>query len=183
MTDHEAAVMLRDQVLDLQEEVSRLELERIELVRERDEARAELLEEQVLVGNINRDWNRMLVRAEAAEARAAVLATALKDCADDLEAEVEARYPAESSHHPSEARRRWRDMEPVRKARAALQDAGGAAAEPNMLLSGVQDGSTGEGDAADGEEGSHPPRVAPAGGSEHPDQARHPDEGHPRPEQ
>lgn len=49
----------------------------------------------------------------------AALVEALAECADDLEAEIAARY-AGADAYPSEARRRDRDMEPVIAARAAL---------------------------------------------------------------
>jgi len=52
------------------------------------------------------------------------LADALKECADDLEAELKARYPIAHLAYPSQKLKYDRDMEPVLKARAALQKAG-----------------------------------------------------------
>lgn len=46
------------------------------------------------------------------------LAAALKECADDLESEVNARYG--SPPHPAMQRRYDRDIDPVVRARAAL---------------------------------------------------------------
>ena len=45
----------------------------------------------------------------------------LEECADDLEAMIEAQYPPEARKYPSEARRYERDIDLVRRARAALQ--------------------------------------------------------------
>lgn len=50
----------------------------------------------------------------------AQLRLALKDCADDLEAEIEARY-ANTKDHPAMKRRYDRDMETVRRARLLLE--------------------------------------------------------------
>lgn len=49
--------------------------------------------------------------------RISQLEEALRECADDLESEVEARY---APLHPAMEHRYRRDMEPVRKARALL---------------------------------------------------------------
>lgn len=83
---------------------------------------------------------RLRARAEAAEAERAALDSshkalgkqlaevgreldkmreALKECADDLEASVNAEY-AGMLDYPSMARKHARDMEPVKKARALL---------------------------------------------------------------
>ena len=51
----------------------------------------------------------------ADRARLRALVTEL---ADDLEAEINARYPEAWREYPSEQRRYERDMEPVRRARA-----------------------------------------------------------------
>lgn len=48
------------------------------------------------------------------------LRVALRDCADDLEAEINAKYQAANRAYPSEERRFQRDMETVRQARAEL---------------------------------------------------------------
>ncbi len=45
----------------------------------------------------------------------------LTDCANDLEAYVEDQYPASIKQYPGQSRRYERDIEPVRKARAALE--------------------------------------------------------------
>lgn len=55
-----------------------------------------------------------------AEAEVERLRALLRECAIGLEAEVEARYPAEARKYPSEERRYRRDIEPVIRARAAL---------------------------------------------------------------
>ncbi|MEL6239432.1 MAG: hypothetical protein AAFQ90_12690 [Pseudomonadota bacterium] len=48
---------------------------------------------------------------------------ALIACADDLEAELRARYPEETTRqYPSEARRFERDMEAVRAARNSVRE-------------------------------------------------------------
>lgn len=52
------------------------------------------------------------------------LRTALRACADDLQAAVEAEYPEESRKYPSVERRYRRDMSTVQRARAALRGAG-----------------------------------------------------------
>lgn len=52
------------------------------------------------------------------------LCAAARECAEDLEAELQERYPEHTrSKYPSEARRFERDMEPVRKVRTALSQA------------------------------------------------------------
>lgn len=56
----------------------------------------------------------------------AELVEALRECADDLEASVEAYY-ANTKQYASEQRRYERDIEPVIKARAALSKAEGPA--------------------------------------------------------
>jgi hypothetical protein len=50
------------------------------------------------------------------------LREALKECADDLEAEVEARYSHGIKEHPAMAPKYARDMEPVVKARSLLAE-------------------------------------------------------------
>lgn len=60
------------------------------------------------------------MRAEAAEAKAAVLLEALKECADKLEVHVKADYASTRDIYPSEQRRYERAMKPVTKARALL---------------------------------------------------------------
>ena len=45
----------------------------------------------------------------------------VKDLADDLEAEIKGRNPAETLQYPSEQRRYERDMATVYKARRALE--------------------------------------------------------------
>jgi len=49
------------------------------------------------------------------------LRAALRECADDLETEIKARYPAQVQIYPSEKRRFDRDMEMVRRARELLK--------------------------------------------------------------
>ena len=56
---------------------------------------------------------------ERLRARVAQLEAALKDCADELEEHVEARYAKTKPHLE---RQYERDIEPVRQARAALGD-------------------------------------------------------------
>ena len=48
------------------------------------------------------------------------LVMALKDCADDLEAEIEARYSHGIKEHPAMTPKYERDMEPVLRARELL---------------------------------------------------------------
>ena len=55
----------------------------------------------------------------ALRAALATVIEVLKECADDLESEVEAHYPRPNPY-PMEKRRYDRDMEPVRHARSAL---------------------------------------------------------------
>lgn len=50
----------------------------------------------------------------------------MKELADDLECELQARYPDEARAYPSQAMKFYADMEPVRRARAMLAAAGGA---------------------------------------------------------
>jgi len=51
----------------------------------------------------------------------AALVEALRECADDLEAEVNDRYPpSQMAAYPDQQRKRERDMQPVAEARAAL---------------------------------------------------------------
>ena len=52
------------------------------------------------------------------------LADALKECADDLESELNEKYTAELRLYPSQQAKYNRDMKPVLAARAALQKAG-----------------------------------------------------------
>lgn len=77
-----------------------------------------------IVGNIEDAATRIIElsrQLHAAEADAARLAEALGDCADDLESEVNAANPpAWGDVYPIMARRRQRDLEPVKKAREAL---------------------------------------------------------------
>ena len=60
------------------------------------------------------------LKLNEARARVAQLEAALKDCADELEEHVEARYAKTKPHLE---RQYERDIEPVRQARAALKDA------------------------------------------------------------
>jgi uncharacterized protein YdcH (DUF465 family) len=48
------------------------------------------------------------------------LRSILKECADDLEDEITDRFRGSQNIYPDEMRRFDRDMEPVKKARAAL---------------------------------------------------------------
>lgn len=67
--------------------------------------------------------NYKATEAELATLRAenARLREALEECADDLEAEVNDRYPpSQMAAYPDQQRKRERDMQPVVKARAAL---------------------------------------------------------------
>ena len=50
------------------------------------------------------------------------LRKALRECADELEAEIEDRYGHGIKEHPAMRRRYERDMETVRAARATLGD-------------------------------------------------------------
>ena len=50
----------------------------------------------------------------------AALRECLRECADDLEAELDARYRPHDNIHPAMERRYDRDMEPVLRARALL---------------------------------------------------------------
>ena len=47
---------------------------------------------------------------------------ALIACSDDLGAELRARYPDEARKYPSEVRRKHRDMQSVRDARASISE-------------------------------------------------------------
>ena len=58
-------------------------------------------------------------------AAAPELYAALMECADDLEAEIEARYPPAIREYPGEKRRYDRDIAVVHRARAALAKARG----------------------------------------------------------
>jgi len=49
------------------------------------------------------------------------LRAVLRECADDLETEIKARYPAQVQIYPSEKRRFDRDMEMVNRARELLK--------------------------------------------------------------
>lgn len=49
----------------------------------------------------------------------------MKELADDLECELQARYPEEARAYPSQAMMFYAEMEPVRRARAMLAAAGG----------------------------------------------------------
>ena len=61
---------------------------------------------------------------ERLKADKAALTAMVRELADHLEAETEARYPPESRQYPSEARRYQRDMAPVRRARALIGEDG-----------------------------------------------------------
>ena len=50
----------------------------------------------------------------------AAMREALRECADDLQSEIDARYAGTQNKYPSEMRRYQRDIEPVTRARAAL---------------------------------------------------------------
>ncbi len=52
------------------------------------------------------------------------LLAALKECADDLESELKARYPIAHLAYPSQKLKFDRDMAPVIKARELLKKAG-----------------------------------------------------------
>lgn len=66
-------------------------------------------------------WYAMLDAADPSPtADVDALVRALRECADDLETEVNARYPAETRAYPSMEVKYQRDMEPVLRARAAL---------------------------------------------------------------
>lgn len=54
------------------------------------------------------------------------LAKALRACADDLGAQIDAGYGNTINTYPSQLRRWERDMEPVRAARALLDEYGAA---------------------------------------------------------
>ena len=56
-----------------------------------------------------------------ARERVRVLEEALMDCAEDLEAELNARYGGPDDIHEALKRRYERDMEPVRRARTVLR--------------------------------------------------------------
>lgn len=57
---------------------------------------------------------------ESQAARIAALEKCLRECAEDLAAEVEARY-RDTRQYPEQERRHQRDIEPVLKARALLE--------------------------------------------------------------
>jgi hypothetical protein len=65
-------------------------------------------------------WSSEKARAEKAEAENARLREALKECADDLEAEITHRYGGMVTKYPTQRLKRDQDMAPVMKARAAL---------------------------------------------------------------
>lgn len=62
------------------------------------------------------EWKAELTTLRAENAR---LKRLLEECANDLAMEIDSRYP-NAGQHPSEAKRRDRDMEIVNLARAAL---------------------------------------------------------------
>lgn len=90
-------------------------------------------------------------RAEAAEARMRVLSEMVTELSDDLQAEIDARYPADMRRdHPSMQRPYDRDMDMVNRARAALSpsqhdkgigDAGRAALASHGKGSGQEEGT------------------------------------------
>jgi GGDEF domain-containing protein len=50
------------------------------------------------------------------------LAAALRECSDDLEAEIASRYGGSQFSYPSQSARYMRDMAPVERARALLAE-------------------------------------------------------------
>lgn len=66
----------------------------------------------------------MLDALDQAEARERRLRDLLTECADDLEARIDAEYPIEALAYPDNRRRRDRDLAPVLNARAALAEPG-----------------------------------------------------------
>jgi len=93
------------------------------------EATARPLADYSVEGGVSIATTDLMTVRDMANARliasAPDLLAALEECASDLEAEIEARYPAETRKYPSEKRRYQRDMEPVRAARAAIDKARG----------------------------------------------------------
>jgi len=77
------------------------------------EMRRKLNEKAIEIGRLN-------AKIESDAKVIAALRETLKDCADDLEAEVEARYSHGIKEHPAMAPKYERDMEPVIKARKIL---------------------------------------------------------------
>jgi regulator of replication initiation timing len=102
------------------------------LTKERDELRgevADLIEDgndlRSEIRHYQREYGRLEAQVEA-------LSKALAECADDLEASVNAEY-AGTLDYPSMMRKFERDMEPVVRARAALSAPSAPALSPNAL--------------------------------------------------
>jgi len=79
----------------------------------------------IILNRLDMDRNATALRSLAAErdalqAENARLREALKECADDLEAEITHRYGGMVTKYPTQRLKRDQDMAPVMKARAAL---------------------------------------------------------------
>jgi hypothetical protein len=81
------------------------------------------------IGRANEYWRALIdnaaVQPDAAAIREAALVAVLKECADDLESYVEHAYPIETrDKYPTQEAKYARDMEPVVKARALIDNPG-----------------------------------------------------------
>ena len=70
------------------------------------------------------DVAQLVTKLSDSQMRVLELADALKECADDLESELNEKYTAELRLYPSQQAKYQRDMKPVLAARAALAKAG-----------------------------------------------------------
>jgi hypothetical protein len=71
------------------------------------------------------------------------LADVLRECADELEAALKAHYE-HTMHYPRELQRYERDMEPVRRARALLEELDAKPTRPCDVPAGGDATSAGE---------------------------------------
>lgn len=124
---HQAMSLIRKQevrIADLRKEADMMHSEYKTAVARIAELEDKLKDEEY----VSKDTNEMFheVRDENIELRARIaeLEAALKDCADDLEAEVDARYRIcpDNTVHPAMQRKYEMDLLSVRAARAALEN-------------------------------------------------------------
>lgn len=71
---------------------------------------------------IDGEFDGLRAEIERLRAENEKLRAALKECAQDLEAEINARYQIDGKVHPAEQRKYDRDMSTVRAAAAALKE-------------------------------------------------------------
>lgn len=107
-------------IAPLTAEIAKLRLDVLALTVERDEFRSMLSTQcgMTLVAEKERNMHLEKVCAQGQEIER--LRTLLKECADDLEAELNARYD-KTLDYPSQRLKYDRDMTPVREARSALR--------------------------------------------------------------